>query len=404
MWKRRRAHVALGIAMGMLALCLPLVLQSTEALAAFGPPTISELSPKEGASGGGYKVIIKGTRFEEVSAVHWGTGSGSIPMKIITTGTPTKGQCKVKLTTEIECFAPPRGRGAIEVTVTNPLRNRGIPIHDRARVLQERSRDVASGSKVPIFGEGVIDFETPEVELEPGVKSREVEIECINLMFGSIVNEGTIPKLQSQVLEWWAMGHVPTAEHSETSALCRFTYLGGPGGEAWVTAERPLNIVEQEGEVCLIRSKRELSECPKKVGEPGAERAITSVIRSVGREPLTNPWNAEVIWHEGEAGTPPAHRDPHRNRQELRRNPGASRVHPAHDHLPGDRPAVPVRRQRGTDLAKRRRQRALALAAGIPGRKGWPSARVPDPPKRRSSPPATTKIIGAPGRELITIK
>jgi hypothetical protein len=298
MWKRRWAHVALGIAMGTVALCLPLALQGSEALGAFFAPTISSLTPKEGGSAGGYKVIIAGSHFEEITAIHWGTGSGSIPMKIVT-GTPTKGQCKVKSMAEIECFAPQRGRGVFNVTVTN---SQGTAESPFTVVPQYYKNEVGmtSGAKVPIFGEGVITFETPEVELEPGVKSREVEIECINLMFGDIANEGTVPKMQGQVLEWWAMGHVPTPEHTETSALCRFTYLGGPGGEAWVTAERPLNIVEQEGEVCLIRSKHELSECPKKVGEPGAERAITSVIRSIGREQLTTPWNMEVSWPEGE--------------------------------------------------------------------------------------------------------
>jgi hypothetical protein len=387
---------------GALALSLPLALESTEALAAFGPPTITELSPKEGASGGGYKVIIKGTHFEEVSAVHWGSGVGSIPMKLITTGTPTKGQCKVKSLTEIECFAPLRGRGITPITVTNPLGTAESPF-TIVPELYKNEVPMANASKVPVFGEGLVTFETPEVELEPGVKSREVEIECLNLWFGSVVNEGTVPKMQSQVLEWWAMGHTPSPEHPETSALCRFTYLGGPGGEAWVTAERPLSIVEQEAEVCLVRTKHELSECPKKVGEPGAERAITSVIRTVGREPLTNPWNAEVVWPENEP-------EPHvrigipteagKSCEEIPAPPGCIRltiVYPAINLQFPFEGSVEPRWQNGVGTG------LTPSSLEYLGEKGG-HLHVAGSAEAPLYMSGTNKVIGAPGRELITIK
>lgn len=297
MWRKHRARLALGIAVGMLTLGVPLALQGASALAATGKPTITSVTPREGGSGGGYKVTFKGTHYEEISSIKWGI----VPMKIITTGTPTKGQCKVKSTIEIECQAPTIGWGTITLAITNPLGSAEQPYTLTAQVFRNEVV-TGSGANVTVFGMGVLTFETPEVELEPGVKSREVEIECVNLLFGSVYNEGTEPpRAKGQIFEWWAMGHTPTSEHNETSPLCRFTYLGGPGGEAWVTAERPLNVVEQEGEVCLLKTKHELSQCPKKVGEPGAERVITSVIREVTREPLTNPWNTQVVsnLHEG---------------------------------------------------------------------------------------------------------
>jgi hypothetical protein len=250
---------------------------------------ITSIVPDQGGSGGNELVVIHGTFGTPLEEVHFG-GQGT---KIVT-GTPTKGQCKSKSTTEIECRTPfhEYGSATVEVKAGGQLSTFGFTY---TAEFFKNEVAVGTGAQIPVFGEGAITFETPEVEVEPGHKAREIEMECVNLFYGSVVNEGSPPTAHLQTVEWWAMGHVPSAEHPEMSDLCRFSYLGATAGEAWVTAERPLNIVEQVGEICISQKKRELSECPKKAGEPGAERVITSVARSITREPLTTPWNEQVV-------------------------------------------------------------------------------------------------------------
>ncbi|MHB8490772.1 MAG: hypothetical protein ACYDA6_00950 [Solirubrobacteraceae bacterium] len=143
----------------------------------------------------------------------------------------------------------------------------------------------SSGSHLPVFGDGFITFESSEKE--PGVK--ELEIECMNILYGGISNEGSPLRGHAQILEWWAMGHVQAAEHTEVSSLCRFTYLGGPAGEAWVTAERPLEVTQQEAIVCDSPNKK-LTEC-----EATGETERKEMIREVRRAPLTTPWNSELV-------------------------------------------------------------------------------------------------------------
>ena len=250
---------------------------------------ITSIVPEHGGSIGNEIVVIHGTFVSPLEELHF----GSIPTKIVT-GTLAKGQCKLKSSSEIECRTPFHECAPVTVEVKSGGQlSTGSFTYSCEFYRNEVG--IGTGAAIPVFGTGAITFETPEVEVEPGRKLREIEMECVNLSYGSVVNEGSPPLGHLQTVEWWAMGHVPTEAHPETSALCRFTYLGTTAGEAWITAERPLNLVEQVGEVCISHAKRELSECPKKVGEAGAERVITSVARSITREPLTTPWNEELV-------------------------------------------------------------------------------------------------------------
>jgi len=154
------------------------------------------------------------------------------------------------------------------------------------------NRLLETGSAAPVFAFGYTTF-TSSNEFEPtpgsGVKEKELEIECTNVLFGSAVNEGSPVRAHFSVLEWWAMGHTPTGEHTEMSELCRFTYLGEAAGEAWVTAEQPLEETQQSGIVCINPAKK-LEECEK-----SGETEEKTIIRTVHRPALTTPWNGEVV-------------------------------------------------------------------------------------------------------------
>jgi hypothetical protein len=275
-------------------LALAIVALAPNLAYAVEPPTVTGLTPHEGGSAGGTKFIVAGTHFEGVTGVNFGLQA----LKIVT-GTLTKGSCKFKVSTEIECDSPFHEAGTVAVTVVTPGGTSAETPADRFTTTPEAYRNevaTANLSHISVFDFGQVTMETPEVEnTETHVKSREVELECVNLSVGSLTNEGTEPpRAFGQVLEWWAMGHTPTAEHTEVSPTCRFTFLGAPGGEAWVTAERPLRAVTQTAEVCINPAK-ELSECKKKVGEPGAEREFKSVLEQISRETLTTPWNMEAF-------------------------------------------------------------------------------------------------------------
>jgi hypothetical protein len=82
---------------------------------AAGPPEVTSVICTNCGSAGGCKVLIRGRNFEGVTEVRFGTVRAT---KIITTGTPTKGQCKGKSTTEIECFSPFHECGRFHVTVS----------------------------------------------------------------------------------------------------------------------------------------------------------------------------------------------------------------------------------------------------------------------------------------------
>ena len=86
---------------------------------------------------------IQGTHFEEVSAVNY----GAVPAtKIITTGTPTKGQCKVKSAIELECVTPFHEHGKVGITVTNAegasAETAADEIRFRPEVYQQRNCDL----------------------------------------------------------------------------------------------------------------------------------------------------------------------------------------------------------------------------------------------------------------------
>jgi hypothetical protein len=295
MLKAHRGALAFTLAFGAFALAPSLAW--AEAL-----PTVTSITPSTGGSGGGQHGKLKGTEFTG-AVTTGGVKIGAASLKKITTGTLAKNQFKILNNTEIEVDTPALEHGTDEVTVTNTIGESSKPSPVTYTYVPEFFRNeavISSVGKIPFFGDGALTLQTPLVEnTETHVKSREVEIECINLMYGDLANEGTeVPRAVGQIQEWWMMGHTPTAEFTEVSPLCRFTYLGAPGGEAWVTAERPLHAITQNAEVC-INPESELEHCPKKIGEPGDEREIKSVVEQVGREQLTTPWNTEVELTEG---------------------------------------------------------------------------------------------------------
>src|SRR5271166_5759750 len=83
-------------------------------LAQAASPSITSVAPNDVGSAGNFKVIIHGTEFVSVTEVAYGA---VLATKIITTGTPTKGQCKVKSSTELECFTPYHEHGKVHILV-----------------------------------------------------------------------------------------------------------------------------------------------------------------------------------------------------------------------------------------------------------------------------------------------
>ena len=266
-------------------------LTATPAWAA-GVPTVSSVSPDEVGSGGGSIVAVHGTHFEEVSALHFGLVSATI-----TTGTLTKGKCKVKSTTEIECSTPFHEHGRVHTTVTNSAGTSAATAADEITfALEVYKNEVAVGSsRVSAVSDGQLAVE---------IAGLHTAVECVSLGGGAAWNAGSPATGHGLVVGWSGESHFPTAENTELNSRCRFVYEGDDESEAtspsaWVTSEPPLHEVRQEGEVCIEQHKRELSECPKKANEAGAEREIVSVIRTVTRERSSLPWNVQFTEKSG---------------------------------------------------------------------------------------------------------
>jgi hypothetical protein len=250
---------------------------------------------------------------------------------------------------------------------------------------------VSSGSHLPMFGDGFMTFET-STEIAPGQK--ELEIECMNVLFGGFSNEGSPLRGHFQILEWWAMGHTPTSEHPELGALCRFTYLGQPSGQAWVTAERPLSVIEQDSIICESPNKK-LAEC-----QPTNETEKRSMIREVGRPPLTTPWNAELIVKSGvpyaKLGIPT---EAGKSCSETPAPPGCVRMTVVYPEINLQFPfegSLEVRLINGTknglSPSELKFEAEKSGALTIPGTNGEAKVYASGP----------VKLIGAEGRELIT--
>jgi hypothetical protein len=149
--------------------------------------------------------------------------------------------------------------------------------------------------RVPFVGDGPIKING---------KNGNPEMECGNVLFGAFWNEltertpgGEKTELRGhgQILEWWAMGHEPTAERKEATTNCFFVYTEGTEKfkeVGWVTAERPLNIKTEQGLICRNPATK-IGACPATEKEPA------TLITEVKREELTVPWNVELVTKEG---------------------------------------------------------------------------------------------------------
>jgi hypothetical protein len=156
---------------------------------------------------------------------------------------------------------------------------------------------LATTERLPVLIYGPIELRSPE-ESEGGVGEA---LECEAIGLGTVYN-ATEPERHpfvlnayGSILAWWSSGHAPTPEHREASSDCRLVHHGtslGTEKAAWVTAEPPLKEPKVEALVC----KRHLVHgC---LGQP-SELETEILISEVKREPLTLPWEVEVINSEG---------------------------------------------------------------------------------------------------------
>jgi alpha-tubulin suppressor-like RCC1 family protein len=246
-------------------------------------PTVSTVLPNRGLPTGETTITISGSELGSVSAVKF----GSAPAKSFTVNSPP---------TTITAVSPPGAPGTVNVNVTNPNGTSPTTTHDQFLYTEPRwYRNLvitANGSRIPIVGFGQITL---------SALHHEISAECVNMFGAYAVNENrenTGNKGYGQVLTWWASGHAPSAEHTELSTGCRLNDEGVIKNEGWITPEAPLRETIQQGEVCIGKTVS-LEDCPIKAGEPGAERELTSVVSSLGREPSTAPWNMELVPKEG---------------------------------------------------------------------------------------------------------
>ena len=347
------------------------------------PPTVTSVTPNEVGSAGNFKVIIKGTHFEEVSSVHYGTVPAT---KIITTGTPTKGQCKVKSSTELECFTPFHEHGKAHTTVTNASGTSTESSADEVTFWAEIYRnEVAVGTAhVTNLGYGQIQLESPQIQ---------TTVECVNLGFGSAWNEanGGPTYGHGEISVWWASGHTPTAEHAELSSKCRFIYHNVEENQptspaSWATAEPALKLVNQEGIVCTARDEALALGMPERIGTGARngharslarrpERALEHPAHRKGRHPARAHRPARGMQGQGGCRTHRTHEVPRslrtRTGQEPRRvqhpadarssgvREGAAALEPAAQRAHG------VRRLCRTARPELRTERPLALELGI---------------------------------------
>jgi hypothetical protein len=272
----------------VLLAALPAAAQAAEV------PEISSIQPEECSSA--CRVLIVGNHFEEVAAVHFSI----VAMKLVVTA-PTKGQCKVKSTTEIECVAPnAQGNESrpLGVTVTNSAGTSATFSWGRVLPGIYRNEGRLRSLRQPVIGFGQLDLNSPQLGLD---------VECVSLGFGSAWNEG-FSEGRGEVLVWWAAGHAPAAERTELSPACRLRTSPleerpAAAGSAprppvtWISAEPDLRMVQQEAIVCAERSEHFLHECASE-----AEQVHEAVIRGeITREALTLPWNVAFSERGGQS-------------------------------------------------------------------------------------------------------
>jgi hypothetical protein len=273
-------------------------------------PTVSSLTLRESGSNGGVKFKIIGTEFNG-AITPGGVKFADINCKKVATITG-KCQFKVLSNTEIEVENPLHEHGKVAVTVTNSAGSSGsehetTPADEFSYFWEQYRNEAATavGARVPAIGYGQLMISPERVNMV---------VECLSVGIGVGWNEFESTELHEQGTEhgpamahgqvemWSGAGHLPSEEHTEISSGCRFIYEGTQyteSKEAWFSPEPPLAYTEQQGEVCKNKELRELSECPKRVGEAGAERELTSVVEGLHREPKSVPWNFEYTEREG---------------------------------------------------------------------------------------------------------
>jgi hypothetical protein len=111
------------------------------------PPTVSDVSPGKGPTGGGTTVAITGTNFTEATAVKFGSTSASFT---------------VVSATSIAATSPVQAAGAVDVTVTTPGGTSALSSADVFKVtptvtgVSPKVGTVAGGTGVTISGTGFI--------------------------------------------------------------------------------------------------------------------------------------------------------------------------------------------------------------------------------------------------------
>jgi hypothetical protein len=164
---------------------------------------------------------------------------------------------------------------------------------DNGKLLASESR--------PLNLYGNVEFVSPE-ESEGGTGNA---IECaivgVATIFNAMESERNPSGLNGygQILSWWGNSHTRGEVHRELSSHCRFVDHGtnlGTERAAWLTAEPRLNAPRDfEAEFCRSVGKK-LAECPA-----ASERETELLIKEVKREPLSLPWEVELVSTEGVA-------------------------------------------------------------------------------------------------------
>jgi hypothetical protein len=271
-------------------------------------PTITSISPNELGSGGNVKVTIKGTNFEHIATK--GVRYGLDPLKRITSGTPVRDQFKVKpgSINEIEMIPPFHERGQVVVQVCTEGQP-GEEVCSPAAAEPANTMTLTPELFVnefikntgtfhePVFAYGELELESPQTD---------TQIECVNVGFGGGWNEAPTGQpnpvsARGEILEWSASGHSPAEAHPELGNRCRFVYEGseevGAGAPvAWASAEAPLEEVTDEAALCRETKALDV-ECP--TTEREAEFVHETVIRSLSRGALMLPWNVQYTERAG---------------------------------------------------------------------------------------------------------
>jgi alpha-tubulin suppressor-like RCC1 family protein len=216
-------------------------------------PAVTKLEPAEGPPAGGTAVAITGTSFNEVKAVRFGTAAAS--------------EVKTESPTRITATSP-RGSGVVDVTVetaggTSPTNSADRFTYIPEAVLQLYSNNVQMTTRrVGFVAWGPLKFVS---------ETMGAEVECVNMGFGYLNNEGTPTTGHGAIESWNGQGDA-SSMGTETRRTCQYKQSGISAAEAWVTDEPPLRESEP----------------------PGLGRTRTT--------PLSQPTNLEVSCDLGEVG------------------------------------------------------------------------------------------------------